>query len=68
MTAQTLSDAERVIKFIQIYCKVPEGAKVGQPLELADFQLSSLSEIYTITPQALGGRLCLLPVKTVNPP
>ena len=46
MTAQTLSDAERVIKFIQIYCKVPEGAKVGQPLELVDFQLKFLRDIY----------------------
>ena len=46
MTAQTLSDAERVIKFVEVYCKVPEGAKVGQPLELVDFQKQFIRDIY----------------------
>ena len=46
MTAQTLSDAERVIKFVEVYCKTPEGAKVGDPLQLADFQKQFIRDIY----------------------
>jgi phage terminase large subunit-like protein len=38
--------AERVIAFIERYCFVPEGAKVGQPLILAGFQKRFLREVY----------------------
>lgn len=33
-----LTRAERSMKFIETYCRVPEGALVGQPIRLADFQ------------------------------
>lgn len=39
--------AERVIAFIERYLKVPEGAKVGQPLELAEFQKRFIRDLYT---------------------
>jgi phage terminase large subunit-like protein len=38
--------AERVIAFIEKHCRVPEGAKVGQPLKLAEFQTRFIREIY----------------------
>ena len=41
-----LSRGERVIAFINEYCKVPEGAKVGKPLKLADFQKQFILDIY----------------------
>jgi phage terminase large subunit-like protein len=37
---------ERVCEFITRYCRVPEGAKVGLPLVLADFQRRFILEIY----------------------
>ena len=41
-----LSRGERVIAFISEYCKVPEGAQVGKPLQLADFQKQFILDIY----------------------
>lgn len=38
--------AERVCRFIEKYLKVPEGALVGQPLKLADFQRRFIYDIY----------------------
>lgn len=38
--------AERVIKFIESYCRVPEGARVGEPLELAEFQKAFIRDTY----------------------
>jgi phage terminase large subunit-like protein len=38
--------AEKVIAFIERYCVVPEGAKVGQPLKLAAFQKRFIREVY----------------------
>jgi phage terminase large subunit-like protein len=37
---------ERVCQFIARYCKVPDGAKVGQPIELAKFQRDFILAIY----------------------
>lgn len=37
---------ERVVAFIERYCRVPEGAKVGQPLKLAEFQRKFILEVY----------------------
>ena len=33
-----MTRGERVCKFIETFCLVPEGAKVGKPIVLADFQ------------------------------
>lgn len=41
-----MTRGERVISFIQEYCRVPEGKHVGQPLVLADFQKRFLLEVY----------------------
>tara|TARA_Y100001933_G_scaffold264325_1_gene329424 strand:- start:8977 stop:10482 length:1506 start_codon:yes stop_codon:yes gene_type:complete len=41
-----LTRGERVIAFIERYCKVPEGAQVGQPIKLADFQRRFILEVY----------------------
>jgi phage terminase large subunit-like protein len=35
---KTLTRAERAIKFVETYCKIPEGMFVGQPLVLDKFQ------------------------------
>jgi phage terminase large subunit-like protein len=37
---------ERVCKFIEAYCRVPEGAKVGEPIKLAKFQRKFILAIY----------------------
>lgn len=41
-----MTRGERVLAFIERYCLVPEGAQVGQPIKLADFQKRFLLEIY----------------------
>lgn len=41
-----MTRAGRVIAFIERYCLVPEGAKVGQPLRLAEFQKRFIRDIY----------------------
>lgn len=38
--------AGRVIAFINKYCKVPEGPKVGQPIVLDEFQLKFIIAVY----------------------
>ncbi len=43
------SRAEKVIQFIERYCIVPEGAKVGQPLKLIPFQKRFIKTIYDNT-------------------
>lgn len=41
-----MTRGERVIAFIEAYGKVPEGAHVGKPIVLADFQKRFITEIY----------------------
>lgn len=41
-----MTRGERVCRFIESYCRVPEGPKVGRPLKLEDFQRSFLLAIY----------------------
>jgi phage terminase large subunit-like protein len=41
-----LTRGQRVIKFAETYCLVPEGARVGKPLKLEPFQKKFLLEIY----------------------
>ncbi len=38
--------AERVMAFIEMYLKTPEGSKVGKPLVLEDFQVEFLYDVY----------------------
>ena len=37
---------ERVIRFVETYCKVPEGDKIGQLIKLEPFQKRFLLEVY----------------------
>jgi phage terminase large subunit-like protein len=41
-----MTRGERVCDFIERHCRVPEGAKVGQRITLADFQRKFITEIY----------------------
>lgn len=41
-----MTRGEAVIAFVQEYCTVPEGAKVGQPVRLADFQKKFILAVY----------------------
>ncbi|WP_312844144.1 terminase large subunit [Diaphorobacter nitroreducens] len=41
-----MSRAARVIEFIQRFCVTPEGAEVGKPLVLADFQKQFIRDVY----------------------
>ncbi|MFN7156611.1 MAG: terminase large subunit [Acidovorax sp.] len=58
-----MSRAERVIRFIQGYCLVPDGAQVGQPLVLDDFQKEFIRAIYD---NAAGTRRAILSVSRKN--
>lgn len=41
-----LTRGERVIAFIERYCRAPEGAKVGQPIVLEEFQKRFIRDVY----------------------
>lgn len=41
-----MTRGERVIAFIERYCKAPEGAHVGQPIILEDFQKQFILDVY----------------------
>lgn len=41
-----MTRSEKVIRFIERYCVTPEGAHVGEPLVLADFQQDFIRAIY----------------------
>lgn len=41
-----MTRGERVVAFIERYARVPEGSKVGQPLQLAEFQRRFILEVY----------------------
>ena len=41
-----LTDGEKVCRFIETHCVVPEGDLVGQPVKLADFQIAFLLAVY----------------------
>jgi phage terminase large subunit-like protein len=44
--AKKISDGEMVIRFVEEYLRVPEGAHVGKPLKLLPFQKRFIREIY----------------------
>ena len=41
-----MTRGERVCEFITRFCRVPEGAQVGQPIELADFQRKFILDVF----------------------
>ena len=44
--AKALTRAERVIAFIQKYCRIPSGKAVGEPMRLLPFQVKFIREVY----------------------
>ena len=40
------TSGEKVCQFIERYCLIPEGNKVGQPLKLLDFQRKFVLDVY----------------------
>lgn len=41
-----MTRADKVIAFIEEFCKTPEGAHVGKPLKLAEFQKQFIKDVY----------------------
>lgn len=58
-----MTRAEKIIRFIEGYCRVPEGALVGQPMVLADFQKDFIREVYD---NPAGTRRAILSVSRKN--
>ena len=36
----------KIVAFIEAYCKIPEGAQVGQPMKLMKFQKQFILDVY----------------------
>ena len=58
-----MTRAARVIEFIERYCVTPEGADVGKPLVLAEFQKQFIRDVYD---NPAGTRRALLSVSRKN--
>ena len=58
-----MTRAARIIEFIERYCLVPDGAQVGQPLVLAEFQKQFIRDVYD---NPHGTRRALLSVARKN--
>lgn len=58
-----MSRAARIIAFIEAFCVTPEGADVGKPLVLADFQKKFIRDVYD---NPAGTRRALLAVSRKN--
>lgn len=41
-----MTRGERVCEFIETFCRIPEGAQVGRPIRLAEFQRRFILEVY----------------------
>jgi phage terminase large subunit-like protein len=41
-----LTRGEKIVAFVERYCLVPEGASVGKPIKLADFQRRFILEVF----------------------
>ena len=46
MVVSQLTRGQKVIAFVESFCRVPEGASVGKPIRLADFQKRFILDIY----------------------
>lgn len=63
MTTDTTTRAGRVIAFIERHCMTPDGAHVGAPMVLADFQKDFIREVYD---NPAGTRRAILSVSRKN--
>lgn len=61
--ATRLTRSGRVIKFIEAFCRVPEGAHVGKPLKLEPFQRKFLRDVYD---NPHGTRMAILSIARKN--
>jgi len=41
-----MTRGQKVGAFIEAYCKIPEGAQVGQPMRLMKFQKQFILDVY----------------------
>jgi phage terminase large subunit-like protein len=41
-----MTHGKKVCAFIEAYCKIPEGAQVGQPMKLMAFQKKFILDVY----------------------
>lgn len=58
-----MTRAELVIQFIEKFCRVPEGALVGQPMRLAEFQKQFIRDTYD---NPAGTRRAILSIARKN--
>ncbi|MCZ2089126.1 MAG: terminase large subunit, partial [Burkholderiales bacterium] len=58
-----MSRADRIIAFIERHCLTPDGAQVGRPLRLAEFQRQFIREVYD---NPAGTRRAILSVARKN--
>ncbi len=58
-----MSRADKIVRFVQGYLRVPEGADVGKPLVLAEFQKDFLRSVYD---NPAGTRRAILSVSRKN--
>jgi phage terminase large subunit-like protein len=58
-----MTTGEKVIAFIERYCRVPEGKLVGQPIKLEEFQKRFIREVYD---NPKGTRLGILSIARKN--
>jgi len=58
-----VSRADRIIAFIERHCLTPDGAQVGRPLRLAEFQRQFIREVYD---NPAGTRRAILSVARKN--
>lgn len=63
MTTKTQTRADRVIAFIERHCVTPDGAHVGMPMVLADFQKDFIRAVYD---NPAGTRRAILSVSRKN--
>jgi phage terminase large subunit-like protein len=45
-SSEMTTRGEKVCAFIERYCLIPEGSKVGQPIKLLDFQRKFVLDVY----------------------
>ena len=58
-----MTRAARVIRFIETHCVTPDGAHVGKPMKLAEFQKQFIRDVYD---NAAGTRRAILSVARKN--
>lgn len=58
-----MTRADKIITFIERYCMTPEGAEVGKPLRLAEFQRQFIRDVYD---NPVGTRRAILSVARKN--